>query len=134
MMVESTSLRDQLYSDLTDNQSVTITSIGLAVIAFVLVAVDIGPLSVSADFSAEFLLALSLMDMAFTYNDYWPVEYQPRYAVIWTLIFSVATITVFLSVYEIGLRYVGNRVASIAAFLLAVGLHFGSAALYAWIR
>ncbi|ELZ44468.1 hypothetical protein C463_08346 [Halorubrum californiense DSM 19288] len=112
----------------------TITTIGLAVVAFVLVSIDSNPLSVSADFSAGFPLALSLMDMAFTYNDYWPVDYQLRYAIMWTLIFGVATVAVFLSVYEFGLTYVGNRGASIAAFLLAVGLHFGSAVLYAWIR
>ena len=84
-MSESAPLRNQLYTDLTDNQWVTITAIGLAVIAFILVSLDSSPFPVSADFGAEFLLSLSIMDLAFSYDDYWPVEYRPVYAVMWTL-------------------------------------------------
>jgi hypothetical protein len=125
---------NRLYADLTDNQWVTITAIGLAVVAFVLVSLDSSPLPVSADFGAEFLLSLSLMDMAFAYDDYWPGEYRPMYAVMWTLMFGVATTVVFSGVYELALSPVGNTSASIAAFLVAVGLQFGSAVLYARIR
>jgi hypothetical protein len=74
------------------------------------------------------------MDMAFAYDDYWPVKYRPMYAVMWTLLFGVVTTVAFLSVYELGLSQVGNTVASIAAFLIAVGLQFGSAVPYARIR
>jgi hypothetical protein len=133
-MPESPSLRNQLRADLTDNQWVTVTAIGLALAAFVLVSVDSSPLPVSADFGAEFLLSLGLMDMAFAYDDYWPVEYRPMYAVMWTLLFGVVTVVVFLSVYELGLLQVGNTIASIAAFLITVGVQFGSAILYARIR
>jgi hypothetical protein len=133
-MSESAPLRTRLYADLTDNQWVTVTAVGLAVVAFVLVSVDSSPFPVSADFGAEFLLSLSLMDMAFAYDDYWPVEYRPMYAVVWTLIVGIATTVVFLSVYELGLSHGGNTIASIAAFLLAVGLQFGIAVLYARIR
>ena len=76
----------------------------------------------------------SLMDMAFAYDDHWPVEYRPTYAVMWTLLFGGVTIVVFLSVYELGLSQVGNTIASIAAFLITVGVQFGSAILYARIR
>ncbi len=133
-MGESPSLRNQLRADLTDNQWVTVTAIGLALVAFVLVSLDSSPLPVSTDFGAEFLLSLSLMDMAFAYDDYWPVEYRPMYAVVWTLLFGVVTTAVFLGVYEPGLTHVGDTAASIAAFLIAVGLQFGSAILYARIR
>jgi hypothetical protein len=74
------------------------------------------------------------MDMAFAYDDYWPVEYRAMYAVMWTLLFGVVTVVVFLSVYELGLSQVGNTTASIAAFLITVGVQFGSAILYARIR
>jgi hypothetical protein len=74
------------------------------------------------------------MDMAFAYDDYWPVEYRPMYAVVWTLLFGVVTVVVFVTVYELGLSQVGNTIASIAAFLITVGLQFGSAVLYARIR
>ena len=133
-MPESPSLRNQLRADLIDNQWVTVTAVGLAVVAFMLVSLDSSPLPVSADFGAEFLLSLSLMDTAFAYDDYWPVEYRPMYAVMWTLLFGVVTTVAFLSVYELGLSQVGNTVASITAFLIAVGLQFGSAVLYARIR
>jgi hypothetical protein len=113
---------------------VTITAIGLAVVAFVLVSLDSDPFPVPAEFSAEFLLSLSLMDMAFAYDDYWPIEYRPMYAVMWTLICGVATMIVFLGVYGLGLSQVGNTIASIAAFLITVGLQFGSGILYARIR
>jgi hypothetical protein len=119
---------------LTDNQWVALTAIGLALAAFVLVWLDSSPLPVSADFSAEFLLSMSLMDMAFAYDDYWPVEYRPMYAVMWTLLFGIVTTVVFLTVYELGLSQVGNTATSIAAFLVAVGLQFGSAILYARVR
>jgi hypothetical protein len=133
-MSESAPLRNRLYADLTDTQLVTVTAIGLAIVVFVLVSSKSSPLPVSADFGAEFLLSLSLMDMAFAYNDYWPVEYRPMYAVLWTLTFGVATIVVFLGVYGVGLSLVGDTIASTAAFLIAVGLQFGSAVLYARIR
>jgi len=133
-MSESAPLRNQLYTDLTDNQWVTITAIGLAVIAFILVSLDSSPFPVSADFGAEFLLSLSIMDLAFSYDDYWSVEYRPVYAVMWTLIFGAATLVVFLSVYELGLSQVGNTIASVAAFLITVGFQFGSGILYARIR
>jgi hypothetical protein len=128
------SLRNRLQADLTDNQWVTVTAIGLALVAFMLVSLDSSPLRVSADFGAEFLLPLSLMDMAFAYDDYWPVEYRPMYAVMWTLLFGVVTVVVFLSVYGLGLSQVGSTTASIAAFLITVGVQFGSAILYARIR
>jgi hypothetical protein len=102
-------------------------------VAFALVSLDSSPLPVSADFGAEFLLSLSLMDMAFAYDDYWPVEYRPMYAVMWTLLFGVVTVIVFLSVYELGLSQVGSTTASIAAFLITLGVQFGSAILYARI-
>jgi hypothetical protein len=133
-MPESSSLHNRLRADLTDNQWVTVTAIGLALVAFMLASINNSPLSVSADFSAEFLLSLSLMDMSFAYNDYWPVEYRPMYAVMWTLLFGVVTVVVFLSVYELGLSQIGNTTASISAFLITVGLQFGSAILYGRIR
>jgi hypothetical protein len=133
-MPGSPSLRDRLRADLTDNQWVTVTAIGLALAAFMLMSLDSSPLPESAGFGAEFMLSLSLMDIAFAYDDYWPVEYRPMYAVMWTLLFGVVTTVVFLSVYELGLSQVGNTTASIAAFLITVGLQFGSAILYARVR
>lgn len=83
-----------------------------------------------------FLLSLSLMHMAFIYSDYLSVEHRPVYAVMWTLSGGAVTTVVFLSVYELGLLYrgVGGTTASIAAFLITVGLQSGSAILDAHIR
>ena len=133
-MGESQPLPNQLRADLTDNQWVTVTAIGLALVAFVLVSLDNSPLPLSADFGPAFLLSLSLMDIAFAYDDYWPVEYRPIYAVMWTLLFGVVSTVVFVSVYELGLSQVGNTTAGIAAFLITVGIQFGSAILYARTR
>jgi hypothetical protein len=133
-VVESTPLRRRLRADLTDSQSVTITAIGLGVTAFVLVSLDGSPVPASADFGAEFLLSLSLMDMAFIYDDYWPVEYGPTNAVVWALLFGVVTALVFFGVYDVGLSHVERTAASIVAFLMAVGVQFGSAVLYACVR
>lgn len=134
LMSESTLLRNRLYADLTDNQWVTVTALGLALAAFVLVSLDSSLFPVSPDFSAEFLLSLSLMDMAFACNHYWPVEYKPMYVVMWTLLSRMITTVVFLTVYELGLSYVGNTTASIVAAFITVGLQFGSAILYARAR
>ena len=133
-MPESPPPPNQLCADLTDNQWVTVTAIGLALAAFVLVSLDSTPLPVSADFGAEFLVSLSLIDMAFAYDEYWPVEYRPMYAVVWTLLLGGVTSVVFFGVYELGLSQVGNTAASIAAFLMTVGVQFGIAVLYARTR
>ena len=133
-MTESASLRDRLHADLTDNLSVTATAVGLALMVFVLVSLESQPLPVSTDFGAPFLLSLSLMDIAFAYDDYWPVEYRPMYAVVWTLLLGGVTSVVFFGVYELGLSQVGNTAASIAAFLMTVGVQFGIAVLYARTR
>ena len=55
---------------------------------------------------------------------------------MWTLSGGAVTTVVFLSVYELGLLYrgVGGTTASIAAFLITVGLQSGSAILDAHIR
>jgi hypothetical protein len=133
-MDESAPLWSKLRADLTDNQSVTLTAIALALVLFGVLSLDSSPLPVSSDFGAEFLLGLSLMDLAFAYDDYWPVEYRPVYAVVWTLLMGVMTVVVFLGVYELGLSHLGSSTASIAAFVLAVGLQFVSGVLCAHIR
>ena len=94
-MGESPSFPGQLRADLTASQWVTVTATGLALAAFLLVSLDRSPLPVSASFDAEFLLSLSLLDMAFAYDDYWPVEYGPVYAVLWTFLFGAGTTVVF---------------------------------------
>lgn len=133
-MGDSTLSNHRRRAELTDEQAVTITAIGLALAAFVLVSLETTPLPLSADFGAEFLLSLSLMDMAFAYDDYWPVGYRLGYAVLWTLLFGLLTVVVFVSVYELGLSQTGDTTASVVAFLTAVGLQFGSAILYARVR
>lgn len=133
-MTESPSLRERLHTDLTDNLPVTVTAIGLALAAFVLVSLDSTPLPVSTDFGARFLLSLSLLDIAFAYDDYWPVAYSPMYAVTWALVFGILTAGLFLSIYEVALPHVGNTVASVAAFVMVASIQFGSAILYARIR
>lgn len=133
-VAESTSLRERLHTDLTDNLPVTVTAIGMALAAFALVSLDSIPLALSTDFSARFLLSLSLLDMAFAYDDYWPVAYSPMYAVTWTLVFGVLTAGLFISIYEVALPNLGNTVASVAAFVTVVSIQFGSAMLYAHIR
>lgn len=129
-MGESAPLGGRLRADLTDNQSVTATAIGLALVVFVLVSLDSEFLPVSA----EFLLSLSMMDTAFAYDEFWPVEYRPAYAALWTLLFGFLTAGVFVGVYELAGLQTGDTVAVYGAFLVAVGLQFGTAVLYARIR
>jgi hypothetical protein len=133
-MGESLSLHNQLRADLADNLSATMAASRLAVVAFALVSVDSSPLPVSADFDARFLLSLSLIDLAFVSEDYWPVEYKPMDAVIWTLLCGGITTLVFLGIYRFGLSQAGQTTASIAAFLITVGIQFGGAILYARTR
>lgn len=74
------------------------------------------------------------MDMAFAHNDYWPVGYTPMYAVTWTLLFGLITAGTFVGFYAIVLPHFGSTIASIGAFVIAVGLQFASAILYARLR
>jgi hypothetical protein len=133
-MVESPSLRDRLRADLTDNLSVTITAIGLALATFVVVSLERNPLPVSAAFGARFLLSMSLLDLAIAYDDYWPVAYRPRNAVAWTGLFGVLTAGAFIGVFALAHPHVGNTTGSIVAFVTTAGIQFGSAILYARIR
>ncbi|ERH09011.1 MAG: hypothetical protein J07HX64_00763 [halophilic archaeon J07HX64] len=133
-MGESAPLRSRLRTDLTGSQSVTATAVGLGLVVFVLVSLDNTPLPVPAEFRAEFLLSLSLMDTAFTYNEFWPVEHSPAYAALWALVSGLLTAGVFVGVYELVGLQAGTTVAGVGAFLGAVGLQLGTAILYARIR
>jgi len=120
----------RLPGQLTDSQSVTATAIGLALVMFVLVSLDSTPLPLPAEFGAGFLLSLSMMDTAFTYDEFWPVEYRPAHAALWAVLFGLLTAGVFVGVYELALQ-AGDTVAGAGAFLIAVGFQFGTASLYA---
>lgn len=133
-MSESAPPHSRFFADLTDSQSVTATVIGLAVVVFVLVSLDSARLPVPATFSAEFLLSLSLMDVAFAYDEYWPIEYRPMHAVLWALIAGSLTVGVFVGVYALVGLQAGTTAASIGAFLVTVGLQFGVAVAYARTR
>lgn len=130
-MGESAPLRGRLRADLTAGQSVTATAVGLALVVFVLVSLDSTPLPIPAEFHAEFLLSLSLMDTAFAYDEFWPVEHRPAYAALWALLAGLLTAGVFVGVYELVGLQAGTTAAGVGAFLTAVGLQFGTAILYA---
>jgi hypothetical protein len=144
-MSDSTSLRRRLRADLTDDLSVTVTAVGLGVAAFLLTALEVDALWTILPASAElaptrslfgptFLLSLSLMDIAFVYGDHWPVTYPPVYAVLWTILLGLITAGVFVSVYQLALSQTGSTAAGAAAFLVAVGVQYASAVLYARAR
>ena len=144
-MSDSSSLRRRLRADLTDDLTVTVTAVGLGVSAFLLVSLDVdalwtvlpastGPVPTRSPFGPTFLLSMSLMDIAFMYDDYWPVTYPPAYAVLWTLLLGLITAGVFVSVYELALSQTGSAAAAVAAFLVAVGAQYAGAFLYARAR
>lgn len=133
-MGERTSLGNRLRADLTDDLSVTVTAVGLALVAFVVVSLDGGFPSVSTDAGGGFLLAMSIMDTVFVYDDFWPVEYAPTGAVLWTLCLGSITAGIFIGVHQVALSGVGNTAASVVAFLTAIGAQFASALLYGHVR
>lgn len=112
------------------DQSVTLTAIGLGVAAFVSSA-DGSPVSVVAGSSAPFLLSLSLMNVAFVYCEFWPETYEPRRAVLWTVVYGGGTIAVFAGVLGLAPSSVGARLASAGAFVATAAGQIGSALLYA---
>lgn len=124
--------RDRLRDDLTDDRSVTVTAIGLAVATFVL-ASGIVP-GIPVVFEPIFLLSLSLMDLSFVYGDHWPVEYTPAFAALWTLLFGAVTVVAFVTVYTLLRLQAGPTASSVVSFLLTVGLQVGGALLYRQTR
>ena len=127
------SLGERLATDLTADQSVTLTAIGLGVAAFVSSAAG-SHVSVIAGFPAPFLLSLSLMNVAFVYGEFWPETYEPRRAVLWTVIYEIGTVAVFVGVFGLTSSGVENRLASAGAFVTTAGAQIGSALLYARSR
>lgn len=122
----------RLHTGLTDTQWVTVTAIALALGAFVLTSLESSPLP-AAEFGAEFLLSLSILDTAFVYG-HWPVEYGPEHAVAWALLSGLLTAGAFVGVHGVVLSWAGATTAGVAAFLTAVGLGFGAAVLYARLQ
>ena len=127
------SLGERLAGNLTADQSVTLTAIGLGVATFASSAAG-SPVSVIADFPAPFLLSLSLMNVAFVYGEFWPETYEPRRAVLWTVVYGIGTVAVFVGVLGLAPSGVGNRPASTGAFATTAGGQIGSALLYARSR
>ena len=128
-MTDVPSLGEGLAAD----QSVTLTAIGLGVAAFVSSAAG-SPVSVVAGFPAPFLLSLSLMNVAFVYGEFWPETYEPRRAVLWTVVYGGGTIAVFAGVLGLAPSGVGDRPASAGAFVATAGGQIGGALLYARSR
>lgn len=132
-MADTASFRNRLRAELSSNLPVTLTAIGLALTAFVLLSLDTAPF-VSTDFGGRFLLAMSLMDIAFIYDAYWPAAYRPPYAVTWTLLIGVLSADVFVGGYE-GVRpYVGPTAAGVVAFSPAIGIQLCSSVLHSSLR
>ena len=132
-MDDAAPLGERLAADLTADQSVTLTAIGLGVAAFVSSATG-SPVSVIAGFPVPFLLSLSLMNVAFVYGEFWPETYEPRRAVLWTVVYGIGTIAVFVGALGLAPSGVGNRLVSAGAFVTTAGTQIGSALLYARSR
>jgi hypothetical protein len=132
-MTDPESLRGRLRAELTEDLSVTVTAVGLALVAYLLLALDALPLPASGTIGPGFLLLMTLLDTAFVY-DYWPVTYPPAYAVGWTVAVGGLALVVFLAAFELAATLFGTTLAGVAAFLVAVGAQFGGAVAYSRVR
>lgn len=95
-MNESESLQHRLLDDLTENLSVVVTTVALA-----LVALFVLPLGEA--FEGRFLLAMSFLTIAYVYEKVWPVTSSAAYAVLWTVGAGIMTASAFIGVYELAL-------------------------------
>jgi hypothetical protein len=127
-------LHDRIDAERTDNAVVTVTATGLALVAFVLASLGDAHLVALNEWGARFLLSLSLVDISFTYDDYWPVEYGPVSAAAWTVVVGMVSAGLFLTTFELAGAWFGSAITSIVAFLTTVGVQYGSALLYARLR
>ena len=126
-------LGKRVATDLTTSQSVTLTAIGLGVAAFVVLATG-GSGFVGAKFPAPFLLSMSLMNVAFVYNDFWPQISGPAKAVVWTVVYGVGTVAIFVGVFVFISSDITDWSASTGAFVTTAGVQIGGAILYARSR
>jgi len=99
------------------------TAVGLVLAALFLI-----PLGEA--FEDRFPLALSVMTIVHVYDEYWSVTYSIGYEIIWTIVGGIVTIGIFIGVYELPLFIVDSAVAAGLAFIITVGLQYGSAILY----
>ncbi|MDJ1432746.1 hypothetical protein [Halostagnicola sp. A-GB9-2] len=127
-MNESRSLTDRLADDLTANLTVSIVAVGIALIALLL-----APLGESV--GNRFLLLCTLgIFIPYAYDEYWPVEYSPVYAVIWTIAAGLVTAGLFIGAFGVSLQLLPDDVAGIVAFSVTVCVQYGVAMIFPRVR
>ncbi|SFS35030.1 hypothetical protein [Halostagnicola kamekurae] len=120
-MNESRSLSERLTDDLTADLSVSIAAVGLALVAFFLAPVG-------ESVGNRFLLICTLgIFIPYAYGEYWPVEYSPTYAAVWTVSAGLVASGIFIGVFAVAQSALSSTAAGALAFVATVCVQYGIA-------
>ena len=122
-MSSTPSLSGRLRSELTNDLTVSIVSVLLAVVALYSVArlADTG----------AFLLAINIaVFIPYVYERYWPVTYSPGSATVWTISAVLITTGLFLGTFQLASDVAGEQYGVGIAFIVTVVVQYGIATLF----
>lgn len=127
-MNESRSLSERLTDDLTADLSVSIAAVAIALVAFFLAPVG-------ESVGNRFLLICTLgIFIPYAYGEYWPVEYSPTYAAVWTIAAGLVTSGLFIGVFAVAQSALSSTAAGVVAFAATVCVQYGIAMMFPRVR
>ena len=128
-MSDNQSLGVRLKEDLTNNLSVSVVSVILAVIALFAFA------QVGDPTTRGFLLAINIaVFIPYAYEAYWPVSYSSGAAIVWTISAVLITIGLFIGTYQLAFGVMSGEYTAGIAFIVTVIIQYSVAALFMRVR
>lgn len=128
-MSDNQSLGVRLKEDLTNNLSVSVVSVILAVVALFVFT------QISDPTTEGVFLALNIgVFIPYAYERSWPVVYSSSAAVVWTISAALITAGLFIGTYQLALGVVPGEYTGGIAFVLTVVIQYGIAALFMRVR
>lgn len=128
-MSDNQSLGARLKEDLTNNLSVSVVCVILAVIALFAFA-QVGDPTMGGLF-----LALNIaVFIPYAYEAYWPVSYSSGAAIVWTISAVLITTGLFIGTYQLALGVMSGEYTAAIAFIVTVIIQYAVAALFMRVR
>lgn len=109
--------------------TVSVVSVLLAVVALFVFA------TTTDDAVSGALLGLAIaVNVPYGYGEYWPVEYPPGAAAVWSVAAAFVTAGVFLGTYQLASGVLTGESIAAVAFVVTAVVQYGAAVLFARVR
>lgn len=128
-MSNDTSLGARLKEDLTENFTVSVVAVLLALLALLVLY----RLELSVTETGGLLLAIAVF-IPYAYEQYWPITYSGGAAVVWTVSAALITTGIFIGAYQLANSYISVQYDGGIAFLMTVIIQYGIAAVFMRVR